>query len=255
MQELPEKMQNPHVIPGSDIAQWLTPLGLSVRLFVSSLSWTAISAIRLDEFQTFCRWMGKRSFHFVALSAVFVSIALTIQCVVELQKYRAEDISGAVIAIGLLREFGPLTVSLAWCARVSALVSDEARSYGSSNIVDFARYFVCPRYLAALSMAVPLGAYGLVFGFITAAVLAPLLGVSSTNDFLESAKKGIQDRDLFVYFFKLILINPTIGVFAGCAAGFLARGNMSVPAAANAVTATLLAGYIANALVTFAIFL
>lgn len=248
-------MQNPHVIPGSDISRWLAPLGLSVRLFFKCLSWSAIREIRRDEFQTFCNWMGKRSFHFVALSAVFVSIALTIQSVVELQKYRAEDISGAVIAIGLLREFGPLTVSLAWCARVAALVSDEARAYASNDVSDFSRSFVCPRYLAALSMSIPLGAYGLVFGFVTAALVAPLLGVSSTNDFLESAKKGIQDRDLFVYFFKLILINPTIGIFAGCAAGFLARGNMNIPVAANAVTATLLVGYIVNTIVTFALFL
>ncbi len=182
-------MQNHHVIPGSDIARWLAPFGLSVRLFFSCLSWSAIRQVRRDEFQTFCNWLGKRSFHFVALSAVFVSIALTIQSVVELQKYRAEDISGAVIAIGLLREFGPLTVSLAWCARVAALVSDEARLYGYDNVGDFARDFVCPRYLAALSMSIPLGAYGLVFGFVTAALVAPLLGVSSTNDFSGICKK------------------------------------------------------------------
>ena len=181
--------------------------------------------------------MGQRSFHFVAFAAVFISIALTVQCVIEMQKYRAQDVSGAVIAIGLLRELGPLTVSLAWCARVSALLGFEASKFVGSDS-EFAHRFVFPNYLAALMVSVPLGAYGLLFGFLTAALVAPMLSVSSTADFLESAKIGIQDKDLFVYFLKLILINPTIGVFAGCSAGRLAAADPLAPVGANAVTAT-----------------
>lgn len=200
--------------------------------------------------------MGEQGFHLVALAAVFVSIPLTIQCVVEMQKYRAQDLSGAMISLGLLREIGPLTVSLAWCARVSAMLSKEANNYsGNNDIKEFAQTFVSPGYLAAIATSVPLGAYGLVFGFVTAAVVAPLLGVTSTNDFLESARQGIQDKDLIVYFFKLILVNPTIGVFAGCAAGWYGRGNKSTPVEANAVTATFLTGYFVNMIVTYAAYL
>jgi len=238
-------------LPGFDIPLWLAPLGLSVKLFFCAMSPDALMQIRKAEFRGYCQWMGEKSFHLVALAAVFVSIALTIECVVEMQKYHAQDLSGAMISIGLLRELGPLTVSLAWCARIAALLSNEAKNYaGSDDVGEFARTFVCPRYLAALAMAVPLGAYGLFFGFITGALVAPLLGVSSTNDFLESARLGIHDKDLVVYFLKLIVVNPTIGVFAGCAAGWYGRGRISVAAGANAVTATFLAGYLANLVVT-----
>ena len=245
-------------LPGYDIPFWLAPLGLSVRLFFHAISLDALMRIRSAEFRGCCRWMGAKSFHLVAFAAVFVSIALTIQCVFEMRKYDAQALSGAVISIGLLRELGPLTVSLAWCARVSALVGHEARNYpGSNDIGEFGRTFVCPRYLAALAMALPLGAYGLVAGFITGALVAPLLGVSSTSQFLESARQGIEHRDLAVYFFKLNLVNPTIGVLAGCAAGWYGRGsgNVSVAVGANAVTATFLAGYIANLLVTYAAYI
>jgi len=245
-------------IPGFDIPDWLAPLGLSVRLFFSAVSPGALRKVRRADLQKYCLWMGEKSFHLVALAAVFISIALTIQCVTEMQKYRAQDLSGAVISIGLLREIGPLTVSLGWCARVAALLSNEARQFtGSDDVGEFARNFVCPRYLSALAMSIPLGTYGLLFGFITGAIVAPLLGVSSTNDFLESARQGIQDKDLAVYFIKLILVNPTIGVFAGCAAGWYGRGrnNASMPVEANAVTATLLVGYIANLIVTYAAYI
>lgn len=92
-------------------------------------------------------------------------MTLTIQCVVELQKYQAEELSGAVISIGLLREIGPLTVSLAWCARVAARIAAEAQTYcDSGKNEEFAQQFVLPNYLATLAMAIPLGTYGLLVG-------------------------------------------------------------------------------------------
>ncbi len=47
--------------------------------------------------------MGPQSLHLVALAAVFVAIALTMQCTLELERYQAQDLAGAVISLGLLR--------------------------------------------------------------------------------------------------------------------------------------------------------
>jgi ABC-type transporter Mla maintaining outer membrane lipid asymmetry permease subunit MlaE len=91
-------------LPGFDIPFWLAPMGLSVKLFVEAMSLDALLRVQSVEFRRYCRWMGERSFHLVALAAVFVSIALTIQCVMEMRKYDAQALSGAVISIGLLRE-------------------------------------------------------------------------------------------------------------------------------------------------------
>lgn len=240
--------------PIIEVVPWFAPVGLSARLFVQSLAPSAFASLSWDEMRPYCRWMGQRSFHLVALAACAIGLALTIQCVIELSKYRAQDLSGAVISIGLLREVGPLTVSIAWCVRVATLLAEEARQVSPAmSELDFARSFVLPRYLCALAMSIPLGGYGLVVGFITGAVAAPLLGVNSTMDFLESARLGIQDRDLFTYFVKLIVVNPTIGVFAGCAAGFASRGT-NLPVASQAVTATFIGCYIANLIFTMFIF-
>jgi ABC-type transporter Mla maintaining outer membrane lipid asymmetry permease subunit MlaE len=241
-------------MPGADILAWFSPVGCSFRLFCAALSPAAFRSISWRELRTQLIWMGEKSFHLIALAAVFIGIALTIQCVNELQNYQAEDLSGAVISIGLLRKLGPLTVSLAWCARVAARVSEEALNFGESTDNEFATRFVLPRYLAALMIAVPLGGYGLVIGFLTAALAAPLLGVGSTADFLQSAKDGIHTKDLVVYFLKLIFVNPTIAIFAACAAARASKVT-SVAVAANAVTATFICGYIANLAVTIAAFL
>ncbi|MBP9092444.1 ABC transporter permease [bacterium] len=243
------------LVPPIELFFWVAPFGRAIRLFFGAFQIASLRQFSYKKFKVACLWMGPESFHLVALAAVTVAIALTIQCVVELQKYQAEELSGAVISIGLLREIGPLTVSLAWCARVAARIAAEAQTYcdGGKN-EEFAQQFVLPNYLATLAMSIPLGTYGLIIGFITGALVAPMLGVSSTSEFLHSARDGIQIRDIIVYFVKLILVNPTVGFFAGCAAG--ATTNHSNNAApSNAVTATFIAGFFANLAVTYAAYL
>ncbi len=243
-------------LPGADLIPWLAPLGRSVRLFIATFSLTSFRSWSWQEYRAYCQWMGPQAFHFVTLSAVVVSIALTIQTVVELHKYNAQDLSGAAIAIGLLREIGPLTISIAWCVRVAARLSDEMKQHHLRWHDDWqwAGSYVLPRYLAALTMSIPSGAYGLAVGFLTGALFAPLIGVSSTTDFLESARAAIQNKDLAIYFIKLILVNPTIGVFAGIAAGMAARDDAE-PVAANAVTATFLGCFAFNLAVTAVMYL
>ena len=194
--------------------------------------------------------MGLDSFYLVALAAVVVAIALLIQCVIELQKYRVHDLAGAIISIGLLREIGPLTVGLAWCARVSARISEEAYAFTANNTeLGFAQHFILPRYIAALAMSLPLASYGLVIGFITAALMAPLLSVSTTNDFLESARKALENKDIIVYFLKLTLVFPLVAVFTGSVSG-IAKRDDPTKIAADAVTVTFASAFIANLMVT-----
>lgn len=243
-------------VPGLDLLIWLAPVGRATRLILNTYNIQSIRALRWGEFRHHCKWMGHDSFHFIAFSSVFIAIALTIQCVIELHKYQAVDISGAAISIGLLREMGPLTISVAWCARVSARISEEARNNRAkwSSDKEFAQNFVLIRMLAALATSVPLGAYGLVIGFVTAALYAPIIGVNSTIDFAESARGAIGDTDIFVYFLKLIAINPAVGVIAGCSAGLGAK-DKEMPVAAKAVTYTFLGCYALNLAVTMSAFL
>ena len=199
--------------------------------------------------------MGPESLWFVIGISVFVSLALTTQVVLELQRFRAEDLSGAFIASGLLRELGPLTVSLLWAAQAAARISEDAHlRFADNEDADKIGAFALTKYIAALMASVPLSAYGLVFGFISAAIYAPILGVSSTADFMEAARLTIHEKDLAVFFVKLCVFNPTIAVLCGTACGVLPELRPPRLAAA-AATMTFFVGCVLNYVVTCAVYL
>ena len=227
------------------------PFGQAVKLFWGMLCISALSHIDTRMFRQKCIWMGEQALPLVAISSVFVALSLTVQTVNEMRGYRAQDVSGAVIALGLLRELGPLTVSLSWAARVAALLSLEAHDF-DKTMPDrlFVQQLVLPSYLAGLAMSVPLSAYGLIIGFASAALFAPLLGVSSTNDFLETARLSIKNKDLIVYFVKLIAVNPTVAILTACAIGRIQKCDHA-HLSANAVTAMFIAAGLANFIFTY----
>ncbi len=235
------------------ILAWFAPFGQAAKLAGEMLYPGNILALQFSRYRANLHWMGFESLPLVGLSAMFVSLALTIQTIIELKNFSAQDMAGMVISIGLLRELGPLTVSVAWCARVAARLCGEARDFNGSSR-EFVSQFALPKYLAALSMAVPLGAYGLVIGFLTSALFAPYLGVSSTHDYLSAAKPAIRDKDLFCYFLKLIVLNPTIGVFAGCVFGRYGKGNRA-EVCSNAITAMFIAAMFFNFIFTYAMYM
>ncbi len=236
---------------GSNVLVWMAPIGYAARLMLGSLNVSAFKEFRAESFRTNALLFGLNSFYFVAFSAVLVATALTFQTVIELRKFQAESFAGAVISIGLLREIGPLTVSAGWCAYVAALVATDAQRLGTGLYEDsrYAGRFFLPRYLAAVSMSIPLSIHGLLIGLVTGGLVASILGAASFSEFLNSSREAIEYKDMFVYGIKLVLVNPTIGVLVGTTAGYFSKPYESF-AVAKATTITLLLCFLFDLMVT-----
>lgn len=240
---------------GSVRSSWLAAFGWTARHLVLSFSPAAWRNLRAADFVRHFRWMGPESLPLITFSAVFISLALTTQATLELDKYKAQDMAGPLIAIGLLRELGALTCSLAWCAQVAVYVCGETAEFcRGGDADDFGTTFLLPRYLAGLAAGLGLSAVGLAVGFTAAAAYAPLIGVSSSADFLENARLAIQDKDVCVYFFKLVLLNPTIAFLVGCSCG-RTFGTASPASLAKTVAALFIFGAVANYIVSALVYM
>jgi len=241
-------------LPGTEILEWLAPLGQSVRLLPVIFSAQSFRKVSWAAIRQHSTWMGLEGFYFIVLSAVVVAFALVIQVLIELQQFRVHDLAGGIISVGLLREIGPLTVGLAWNVRLAARISEEALSISKGlNEFEFAQTFILPRYLAALLSAIPLVSYGLIFGFLTAAFLAPVLSVSTTNDFLDSAQRAVENKDIIAYYSKLVFLFPLISVISGSISAITGQKS-AARVAGDAVTMTFSSCFVANLMVTTVLF-
>ncbi|MBY0551418.1 MAG: ABC transporter permease [Candidatus Obscuribacterales bacterium] len=226
--------------------------GRSLRLFFGAFAPSTLRRLSGSEVRQYFTYMGVDSVNLVTTSAVFVSVALTTQIVVELQRYGAQSASGALIAVGLLRELGSMTVGMIWAARMAAFLSEDTITLLRER--ELTAEFFATRYIAALASSLPLSVYGMVFGFAAATLYAPLIGVGSTSDFLEAGRQAINTKDLSVYFIKLVLVNPTVVLLTSMGVAFEYR-DCPERAGAEAVTGACLGVFIVNLFVTLAFYL
>jgi ABC-type transporter Mla maintaining outer membrane lipid asymmetry permease subunit MlaE len=162
-----------------------------------------------------CLTMGPGSFPLISVSGVFVGLALALQTVLETQRLGVDELAGGVIAAGLLRELGPLTIGVAWAGRVAALVTEDyLKQDKEMSDTEFAGSFILPRWLAAFAIALPLDTYGLFLGFTGAAITAAIFGGISPDQFMESAHVTMTDKDVIVFFTKLMGILPAVSVLS-----------------------------------------
>lgn len=146
--------------------------------------------------------IGWFSLPVVGLTAIFTGAALALQIYAGGQRFSAEAVVPQIVAIGIVRELGPVLVGLMIAARVTSSIAAEIATMKVTEQIDALvtlsthpmKYLTAPRVLAAV-LVVPLlvgvgdiiGIYG---GFLigTGSLgFAPVGYIQNTVDFLTQA--------------------------------------------------------------------
>ncbi|WP_375699629.1 MlaE family ABC transporter permease [Pseudophaeobacter sp. TrK17] len=198
--------------------------------------------------------IGWLSLPVVALTAVFTGGALALQIYAGGARFNAEAVVPQIVAIGMVRELGPVLVGLMIAARVTSSIAAEIATMKVTEQIDALvtlstnpmQYLVAPRVLAAL-LTVPVlvgigdiigiaGGYTVSvhnLGFNSAAYLKNTVDFLEPLDLISSLVKGA--------FFGVIA--ATMGCYYGMQSGRGAQGvgsatKSSVEAAAVLILAT-----------------
>ncbi len=158
--------------------------------------------IYLREFATQLLQIGWFSLPVVGLTALFTGGALALQIYSGGQRFSAEAVVPQIVAIGIVRELGPVLVGLMIGARVTSSIAAEIATMKVTEQIDALvtlsthpiKYLVVPRVLAG-TLCVPLlvavgDVIGIMGGFL---VGTEQLGfnraiyIANTVDFLERA--------------------------------------------------------------------
>jgi phospholipid/cholesterol/gamma-HCH transport system permease protein len=153
------------------------------------------------EFASALLNVGWLSLPVVGLTAIFTGGALALQIYAGGQRFSAEAVVPQIVAIGMLRELGPVLVGLMIAARVTSSIAAEIATMKVTEQLDALvtlstnpmKYLTVPRVLAGF-FCVPLlvgigDIIGIMGGFLVATGqlgFNPATYIKNTVDFLES---------------------------------------------------------------------
>ncbi|BBU56782.1 ABC transporter permease [Mameliella alba] len=144
--------------------------------------------------------IGWLSLPVVGLTAIFTGAALALQIYSGGARFNAEAVVPQIVAIGMVRELGPVLVGLMIAARVTSSIAAEIATMKVTEQIDALvtlstdpmKYLVAPRVLAGLIVVPLLVAVGDVIGIFGGYAVAtgslgfnPAAYLKNTMDFLE----------------------------------------------------------------------
>jgi phospholipid/cholesterol/gamma-HCH transport system permease protein len=207
--------------------------------------------------------IGWFSLPVVGLTALFTGGALALQIYAGGARFNAETVVPSIVAIGIVRELGPVLGGLMVAGRVSSSIAAELGTMRVTEQIDALttlsthpmKYLVVPRLLAAtlsLPVLVAIGdAIGIMGGYLVGTTrlgFNPGVYVTTTVDFLEAGDVSSGLIKAAVFGFILALM----GAFHGYHSG---RGAQGVgQATTNAVVTASILILAANYLLTEALF-
>ncbi|WP_417208309.1 MlaE family ABC transporter permease [Antarctobacter sp.] len=192
----------------------LSPLGalgratLSMMAMVGRVALFALAALSHmvrppfygREFGAALLNVGWLSLPVVGLTAIFTGGALALQIYSGGARFNAEAVVPQIVAIGMVRELGPVLVGLMIAARVTSSIAAEIATMKVTEQIDALvtlstdpmKYLVAPRVLAALLVVPLLVAVGDIIGIFGGYAVAtgtlgfnPAAYLKNTVDFLE----------------------------------------------------------------------
>ncbi|WP_171234389.1 ABC transporter permease [Ruegeria sp. HKCCA6837] len=145
--------------------------------------------------------IGWLSLPVVGLTAIFTGGALALQIYAGGARFNAEAVVPQIVAIGMVRELGPVLVGLMIAARVTSSIAAEIATMKVTEQIDALvtlsthpmKYLTAPRVLAALITVPALVAVGDIIGIAGGYTVAtqnlgfnPAAYLKNTVDFLEA---------------------------------------------------------------------
>ena len=227
--------------------RFLATIGASVMAFLSAIGRVTIFAFQTvshffrppfypKEFAHALLNVGYLSLPVVGLTAFFTGGALALQIYSGGARFNAEAVVPQIVAIGVVRELGPVMVGLMIAARVTSSVAAEIASMKVTEQVDALvtlsthpmKYLTVPRVLAGLISVPILVAIGDTIGVFGGYMVSTGRLGFNTQAYLQNTVDFIEARDVISSLAKgaaFGFLATLMGCFYGINSG---RGAMGV---------------------------
>jgi phospholipid/cholesterol/gamma-HCH transport system permease protein len=252
---------------GDRVLYFLDSTGRMGGFLVRSLVATLQPPYRVFETTRQMHSIGARSLFVIVFAGIFTGMVLALQGIHTLQDFGSTDLVGSVVAIGLIRELGPVLTGIlvtgrsgsAMCSEIGIMRTSEQIDALECMAVDPYRYVMAPKFAATL-IAVPLlTAIFDVAGVIGAYATSVYVFGISEGAYLNSLYDGTEWSDVRMGIYKSAVFGLLI-VWISTAKGFFIHldragsmgsegvGRVTTNAVVMASVAILVADYIITSL-------
>lgn len=167
-------------------------MGRTFMFLLAAVAWAFRPPTRFRLIIHHIRTIGVESLSVVVLSGVFTGMVMGLQGYYSLRKFNAENFLGSAVALGILRELGPVLSAFMVTGRTGSAMAAEISSMKVTEQIDALysmainpiQYLVTPRIIAGLiSMPLLTAIFDVVAIYGAFVVGVQLLGVSSGSYF------------------------------------------------------------------------
>lgn len=205
----------------------LVGMGRMFLFLLSAFSWAFRPPVRIRLIIQHVKSIGVDSLSVVILSGIFTGMVMGLQGYYSLRKFNAESWLGSAVALGLLRELGPVLSAFMVTGRTGSAMAAEIGSMKVTEQIDALysmainpiQYLVSPRIIAGLiSMPLLTAIFNVVGIYGAYLVGVGLLGVSS-GSYFSSMESSVVFQDVYSGFIKSVSFGLII-TWVCCYKGF-----------------------------------
>jgi phospholipid/cholesterol/gamma-HCH transport system permease protein len=206
--------------------------------------------------------LGVNSVSIALLTTTTTGAVLALYFAPFLKQYGAEGYTGAVVAIAIARELGPILTGVVVAARAGSAIAAELGSMRVTEQIDALRalavspiqYLVVPRVLAALVMVPLVCALADAGGLVGGCVMSQSEGVLPIT-YWNSMKQNLDPSDFTNGIFKTLVFGLVIAL-VGCHQGLATRGGATEvgKATTNAVVLSIVLIFLSDFLMSNVIY-
>ena len=218
-----------------DFLAFIGELVIALLRFFSGRSQT-----RIRDLFYFIEQCGPKALGIVALISVLVGMILAYLGSVQLRQFGAEVYVANLVALGMVREMGPLMTAVIMAGRTGAAYAAQLGTMQANEEIDAVttlglsptEYLVVPRFLALVLVMPLLVIFANLVGLVGGALVAAGMDVNFTQ-FISQARSAVSLTDIATGLFKSLVFAGLIAI-AGCQAGL--QSTRSSAGVGNATT-------------------
>lgn len=179
-------------------------LGNFTLFLVQAIQTLFTTRLKLSKYFFQSNRIGVESFLIIVLTGSFAGMVFALQSYIGFQRVGGEQFIGAVVALGMIRELGPVLTGLMVTGRAGSAIAAEIGSMRITEQIDALttlridpfQYLIVPRILAGVSIVPCLTIFSMIFGIMGGYAVCVYVLELSPEDYINSIKNYVELSDI-----------------------------------------------------------